>query len=514
MNPLKPHPKLSNDPFERYIQFKNDPYLFITTCVRTKDQIDRAEPIKLFPDKDYLRLITRLWQRYPLMAVPKTRRMTMSWLTISLYTHELIFNKAIHTAFVSKKEDDANELVERAKFILDNLDYTLFPKELIPKYYKNYGLLVMEETDSRIQGFASGADQLRQFTLSGIFCDEMAFHEMAEKFYAATLPTIDGGGRMTLVSSPAPGFFKKLCFDAIDAPGEIQVAEYAPDFKVPMQGVRTWVNAKNRFMVVELHYTADESKRDPSYKESIKNSMPLQEYLREYELYWDTFEGQPVYPEFNKSYHITDEMFFPVLGLPMLIGFDFGLTPSAIIGQFVEGELRIFEEINETNMGIERFSDKVIEHIKLRYPTHSAVKEWLCTIDPSGDFRKDTDETTCAQILASKGFMPAPGPVAFEKRKNAVVHFLMRLNPTGPAFKIYSKGAPILIKGFEGGYHYPDKAVEIEPTKLRPLKNLYSHPHDALQYLCSRVQNLVLTTRKNIPRAGYSINMEKINARN
>lgn len=510
---MKETPQLSKDPFERYLQLKNDPWLFITTCVRTKDQIDRKEPIKLFPNKEYLRLFARLWSRYPLMLVPKTRRMTMSWMTISLFTHEFIFNKAIHTAFVSKKEDDADELVSRAEFILENLDFDIFPKELLPRYKKTHCMLKSDDTDSKIEGFPMGADQLRQFTFSGIFGDESAFWEGAKEFYAATFPTIEGGGRMTLVSSPAPGFFKKLVFDQLDAQGDINVEDYAPDAKTPMEGVRVWTNAKNKFMVYELHYTADPTKRNPEFKESIRNSMPLQLYLREYELQWDTFEGFPVYPEFQKL-HITDVKPKPILGLPMLIGFDFGLTPAAVIGQYQGNKLIIFEEYIEINMGMERFSEMIIPELRMKYPAHSNFKkDWLCFIDPSGVFRSDTDENSTALILASKGFVPFPGPVVWNERRTAVVHYLQLLTPDGPAFQIFRGGCPMSIKGFEGGYKYSENIIEKEVAKLRPLKDAYSHPHDAIQYLCSGIKSRVESVKRQIPRAAYSMTQENQNVR-
>lgn len=484
-----------------YIRYRSDPWAFITECVFTLDQVDKDEPIKLMPDKEYLKLYCKLWQRYPLLAVPKTRRMTMSWMTIGLYVWDTIFHKGRFNAFVSKKEDDANELVNRAKFILDNINSEKLPRELIPKYEHKFNVLNFPELMSKIQGFPQGADQLRQFTFSGIFGDESAFWEYAEKFYAASFPTIDGGGRMTLVSSPAPGFFKKLCFDAMDQPGDINVAEYSPDYKNPMQGVRAWQNQKNKFLVYELHYTADPEKRDPSYKESIKNSMPVQEYLREYELHWDTFSGQPVYPEFGKI-HVIDEQPTPEPGLPMLIGLDFGLTPAAVVAQYADGVLTIFKEYVEVNMGAIRFMDMLTADLRLRYPGFDFKKNWKCFIDPSGLFRSDTDESSCAQIVA-KYFVPIPGPVAWEQRRNAVVSQLIKLNKGIPAFQLYARECPVLFKGFEGGYRFSDKNVELEPNKLRPLKDSYSHPHDALQYVCSGVKSLTQSAMKQMPKPTY-----------
>lgn len=499
---------IPTDPLELYKHYRDNPWDFLTKCVYTLDQVDKNEPKKLFPDKEYLRLYCLLWLRYPLLLVPKTRRMTMSWATIGLYTWEAIFHRGRFTAFVSKKEDDANELVKRAKFIVENLDKH-FPKEFIPRIDAKFNVLEFKETESRIQGFPQGADQLRQFTFSGIFGDESAFWEKAQEFYAASFPTIDGGGRMTLVSSPAPGFFKKLVHDAMEEVGDINVSDYTPDWKSPMQGVRIWQNPKNKFLVFELHYTADPTKRDPSYKESIKNSMPLQEYLREYELHWDTFAGQPVYPEFNKDLHKLKAEPKPMHGIPMLIGFDFGLTPAAVVGQYQDGQLIIFREYVEVNMGAERFVPKVIADIRLRWPEFGDLKQnWRCFIDPSGVFRNDTDESSCALVLGANGFTVIPGPIAWEDRRKAVVKFLQGLTPHGPAFQVWERGAPMIVKGFEGGYRYNEKNFDIEPTKIRPIKDQYSHPHDALQYLCSGVQAINAALKRAIPKASYTLNKE------
>lgn len=495
---------LPHDPFDRYVLFKNDPWAFLMHCVYTKDQIDGVNPIKLLPDREYAKLYCKTWQQYPLMAIPKTRRMTMSWFTIAMYTWDTMFHRGKYNAFVSKKEDDANELVERAKFIVQHIPRDMIPEALIPRYKEKYNILDFYEIDSKIQGFPQGADQLRQFTFSGIFGDETAFWDMAQQFYAASFPTIEGGGRMTLVSSPAPGFFKKLCFDALGEPGDIDTNYFVPDYKQPIQGVRTWINRKNKFLIFELHYTADPNKRDPKFKESIKNSMPLQEYLREYELHWDTFAGQPVYPEFSKL-HISASHMQPVPGVPLLIGFDFGLTPAAVVAQYENGCLSIFKEYVEVNMGATRFVPMVLADMRMRWPTWGNLKkDWICYIDPSGINRTDTDESSCALVLAENGFVPNPGPIAWEARRKAVVNLLQKMTKEGPAFQIDGKECTMLVKGFEGGYRFSDRNVEVEPTKLRPIKDQYSHPHDALQYLCHGVVAMIQKLKHSIPKPTYA----------
>lgn len=193
-----------------------DPWEWLK-ILRTIDPADKANPIKTFPvHLDYLKYYVRCWQKYPKILVPKSRRMKLTWVNIGLYLWDTCWYVGRHNAFVSKKEDDSNEIVKKAAFMLDNIDPNVFPKELLPKKELTYNKLFFPETNSLIQGFASGADQLRQFTLSGIFADEMAFWDDAEAMYSASIPTLEGGGRFTGVSSPAPGFFKRLVFDELD----------------------------------------------------------------------------------------------------------------------------------------------------------------------------------------------------------------------------------------------------------------------------------------------------------
>lgn len=204
------------DWLEKFKLIRSDPWEFLK-ITKTLDPADKANPIKYFPvHLDYLKYYVRIWQTYPKVLVPKSRRMKMSWVNIALYLWDTAFKVGRHNAFVSKKEDDSHELVKKAWFLLENLDHEQLPKEFIPKYELTYNKLTFPETNSLIQGFASGADQLRQFTLSGIFADEQAFWDDAERMYSASIPTLEGGGRYTGVSSPAPGFFKRLVFDELD----------------------------------------------------------------------------------------------------------------------------------------------------------------------------------------------------------------------------------------------------------------------------------------------------------
>jgi hypothetical protein len=114
--------------------------------------------------------------------------------------------------FVSDKEEKSDELVKRAEFIYKHIPDD---KMLKPRMKSSYCWLEFPGLDSFIHGVAMGADQLRQYTATAIMADEMAFWSLARETYMAAIPTIQGGGRFTGLSSPQIGFFKDLVFDQV-----------------------------------------------------------------------------------------------------------------------------------------------------------------------------------------------------------------------------------------------------------------------------------------------------------
>lgn len=494
--------------FDRFLRMRENPLEFLK-AVRTLDEVDKQSPIKHFPvGLEYLRWYVRLWQKERLIAVPKSRRMKMSWTNIALYLHDTMFFKGRNYAFVSKKEDDSDALVKRAEFILKHLDPEIFPKELVPAFESKYCLLSFPQIQSKIQGFPSGADQLRQYTFSGILGDECAFWPDAQEMYSGSYPTLEGGGRMTLISSPAPGFFKRLIYDQLDSTGEFDPEQAVGALRrSPSTGVTIWRNPKNLFCVFELHYTADPVKRSDEWKRTVKAAMPLRDFQQEYELQWDSFEGLPVYGDWNRTVHAKKGL-QPQIGLPLLRGWDFGLTPACVVGQLNGQTLTIFHEFVQTNMGADRFSDLVLRQCALLYPAWGAgrTSNWFDFIDPAGQFRDQSAEGSCALVLDSKGLECIPGQIVFEERRRAVERFLTSISREGPGFQIDVLGCPVLTRGFEGGYRYSDSALVKEPALLRPLKDEHSHPHDALQYLASGILHARRrdSGTRQIPKIAYS----------
>ena len=192
-----------------------DPWHFLTTFCYTVDEHDPMNPIKLIPDKPYIKLLVRSWQKVPLLAVVKSRQMMVSWIFVCLYLWDAMFHGYGRKEFFqSRKEEEANDLIIRAHQVW---------KFLPGKPYKTrakltYCKLTFPDIGAQIRGVPQPQgpddDPIRGPTASGILSDEMASQKQAEQAYIAAKPTIVGGGRFTAISTPrGVNFFKRLVFD-------------------------------------------------------------------------------------------------------------------------------------------------------------------------------------------------------------------------------------------------------------------------------------------------------------
>jgi hypothetical protein len=217
--------------------YHEDAWKFVRDCVWTLDEARPEEPVRQFPSGackacgiycvgstgkcakcegeakpiDYFRLITEQWVKRdpPILAVPKPRRMRMSWLFCALHTWLACTSRGVAAYLISTKEEKSKELIERCVHILRHVPTTLLK---VPRweYYVRPPRIVFPALQSKIVGIGEGPDQLRQFTATAVMCDEIAFWRWPRSSFTAIKPTIEGGGRIVLLSSANPGFFKQL----------------------------------------------------------------------------------------------------------------------------------------------------------------------------------------------------------------------------------------------------------------------------------------------------------------
>lgn len=208
--------------------------------------------------------------------------------------------------------------------------------------------------------------------------------------------------------------------------------------------------------------------------------------------------GKKVYPEYNDDFHSANDMQYAG-GIPISLFWDYGLTPACLIVQFLpRGQLRIMKEFVALDMGIKQFAENII----LPYLSSQLAGFDIehSDGDPSGTTARDTDESTCMQILTGLGietFGAATNQII--PRLEAVKYFLNRVIDGQAAILISREGCPVLRKGFLGDYHYKRVAVVGEARyQDKPNKNRASHPHDALQYCALRYGSAELVNKKEI----------------
>jgi hypothetical protein len=190
-------------------QWARDPWLFVRDACLTKDEADGGK-VKRFPGLPYLRHICGVWRTHKMLAVPKSRRMMLTWLMIALHLHLALFTPRSAVFVQSKKAEDSDYLIRdnRMLFMYGNL----------PGWLRSFGLptatskefLVSFSNGSSVRAVSQGADQLRQYTATAVLCDEIAFWERGRETWRALRPIVQGGGRLTLISSANPGFFEAV----------------------------------------------------------------------------------------------------------------------------------------------------------------------------------------------------------------------------------------------------------------------------------------------------------------
>jgi hypothetical protein len=219
-------------------RYAKDPWAWLTECVTTIDELDPAQPVKPFPvaacracarylgaaegaacgrcggptaPLAYLRHLAESWHRAepPLLLIPKARRMLLTWLFTALHAWLAWRQPYAKLFFVSSKEDKSAELLDRAHGILERLP----PERCTPlRLHRTLSPPLLQlDNGAMLFGVAEGAEQLRQYTATAILADEIGTWQWPRAAYTAFKPCVDGGGRLTLLSSAYPGFWAELC---------------------------------------------------------------------------------------------------------------------------------------------------------------------------------------------------------------------------------------------------------------------------------------------------------------
>lgn len=194
-------------------------------------------------------------------------------------------------------------------------------------------------------------------------------------------------------------------------------------------------------------------------------------------------DGKPVYPEYNDDLHSKYGV-EPIAGVPIFFGFDFGLTPAAILMQQApNGQIRLLKEFVTSRMGIKELIEDVIRpYLSTYYPGYLLGISYG---DPAGMQGSQIKASiTCISTCIELGI---PTTAAYTNdiltRLEGVKFWLRRLIDGHPAIIIDRERCPTVREGFISGYHFRKvNTIVDEKYTDTPEKNEFSHPHDATQY--------------------------------
>lgn len=197
-----------------------------------------------------------------------------------------------------------------------------------------------------------------------------------------------------------------------------------------------------------------------------------------------TLEARAVYPDWNEDAHLAPEALEYVPGVPLLGGADFARNPALIVGQVVEGQLRVLREFVGSNVATAAFfANDVVPAMNVLFPGWQ--KGWRGWGDPSGSGRTGGDDSTMFSHARAAGMTLIPAITNDPDRRQGEVENLLMQTVRGKPKILVSPVCRMLVQGFRGGYQLAPQKLDANERSAsdEPVKNAYSHPHDALQYL-------------------------------
>lgn len=198
-------------------------------------------------------------------------------------------------------------------------------------------------------------------------------------------------------------------------------------------------------------------------------------------------DGKPVYPEFALQRHVADSTIKPRSGVPLGIGLDGGGSPAAVIVQFLpNGQILVLREVvAQPGTGPARFSEMLMEVLLSEFPGLPISEAYGDPADFMGADRQNGELSVMETIglALSLNIQPAPSQEP-AIRQEAVRWYLGKPIDGNTERMVIDPGNHYLVGGFAAHYKLTKQASAGATDKLAVQKNEYSHPHDALQYIC------------------------------
>jgi len=216
-------------------------------------------------------------------------------------------------------------------------------------------------------------------------------------------------------------------------------------------------------------------------------------------------EGKRVHPEYVDATHCPGRKIDPDPRDLVVVGLDFGLTPSATFWSHrPNGQWLGFHEIPSERIGLKRFGEEELLPYILSNLMDYEIEMYG---DPSGAAGNQKDADTAFQILEAIGFAVREAPTNDPTmRREALAAPLSRMIDGEPGL-LLDPSMRVLRKGLSSKYIY--KRVQVvgdERFHDKPDKNWWSHTCESAEYaMLGAGEGRIITMRPRTSRRASAI---------
>lgn len=487
-----------------------DPWFFVKNFVFTMDEHDLVDPIKHFPDYKYARKITQGWHTHNKVAVVKSRQIMLSWLMVALHFWLAFFHKSVLEFFISEKEEKADDLLDRARIIYDNLPE---PWKIANPVEQKYCQMMFPKMKSKIRALPSGTDQIRMYTSSAILFDEAAFQANQRANFIAAYPSASRGGKITAISTVnGPNYFSQICTDNSVGTRGVDKS-YMKKTWIGLQSYREQLNPKNGFFVIDVGV---EELVSGEIKQRKLRGHPAKKYREDFmKQYLEGLDDQGIQQEVYRNFYVVkgekvysrykDDIYARKLMYnqyrPLLCSWDFGYHwPAVVFAQYDDSvrTLYVLGEYMGHDIEIFDFVPEVQQFMEERWP---GVTEFEHFCDPSGVRVSDTSMKSSIDVLCDNRIYPS----YCQSSVNEGIDIVRDLMKDRQFYIDHS--CEVLRRGLIGGIVY-EETKEGRPESEMPKKDgFYEHLHDSLRYLVVNKLNLFKTPKPTKPEKPFKMPM-------
>ena len=161
-----------------------------------------AVPFKLW---DFQRDVVVALEAGEPVIVLKARRLGLSWLVLCFALWLAIFNQGTRILVLCKTEGDATELLDRIRRTLDRIRSDPASQHILSRLERpakeRDAVKTLDVGASTIRALVGTPAAARSETAGLVIADEFAFQSKADHIWQALAPTIEGGGKLAVVST-------------------------------------------------------------------------------------------------------------------------------------------------------------------------------------------------------------------------------------------------------------------------------------------------------------------------